>query len=176
MNDRAGPAYRDEVAAAYARLESLEAEARARAERESDSDDARLTALEAHARRWDRVRTTLALVLGLTTLLSMHISERFGSSVAVLLSSVVMVGVGVTLAWPSLSMRAAVRSTRVGHAAKKAAPSMTGVRVLATSASEGEGSAEASRATATKSVASQDSTEERTGSASSARADRERAR
>lgn len=165
MNDRAGPAYRDEVAAAYARLQSLEAEARARADREGDTDEARLTALEAHARRWDRVRTTLALVLGLSTLLSMHISERFGSSVAVLLSSVVMVGVGVTLAWPSLSMRAAVRSTRAGIAAKKSASLATGVRVVATSASEGEPAAEASRAT-----------DSQRASESPARADRGRAR
>jgi hypothetical protein len=129
MTDRAGSVYRDEIAAAYARIASLEAEVRARATSSAEaelSDDERWTRLEDHARRWDRVRTTLALVLGAATLGVFHLSERCGSPVAVLFASVIMVSVGVTLAWPSLSMRAAI-GARFSRAPKRDA---TGVRVM----------------------------------------------
>jgi hypothetical protein len=145
MTDRAGPAYRDEIAAAYARIESLEAEARARsvaaAEREL-TDDERLTQLEDHARRWDRVRTTLALVLGVSTLVAFHLSERWGSPAAVLFASVIMVSVGVTLAWPSLSMRAAV-GPRAARAHKRSA---TGVRVSLSGGADAQESAARAKA------------------------------
>lgn len=173
MTDRAGPAYRDEIAAAYARIESLEAEARARTSAGAEhelTDDERLTRLEDHARRWDRVRTTLALVLGVSTLVAFHLSERWGSPAAVLFASVIMVSVGVTLAWPSLSMRAAVGS-RVSRANKRSAK--TGVRVAVSGDEDAQGRAARAKAEARSASSAQDAEPAR---ASSPALDRERAR
>jgi hypothetical protein len=153
MNERAGPAYRDEIAAAYARIASLEADARKRAATDSLTDEERLARLEAHARRWDRVRTTLATVLGVATLLSFHVSERYGSPLAVLISSVIMVAVGVTLAWPSLSLRAAIAPRPVVRK-----PSCTGVRV-AVSAGAGAREAASSEAQSAPAMAAERSSE-----------------
>lgn len=177
MNDRAGPAYRDEVAAAYARIESLEAEARARpltlasaGSDDNETDRDRLVRLEAHARRWDRVRTTLALVLGLATLLTMHASERFGASVAVLVSSIAMVAVGVTLAWPSLSMRAALGARSRAAQPPTKSDKGTGVRVAQLTV---EGPAPSSRASAPLDDSQGDSQDQRP---QASKAGRERAR
>lgn len=172
MNDRAGPAYRDEIAAAYARIDSLEAEARSRAAAHSGTapdqeltDDERLTRLEDHARRWDRVRTTLALVLGVSTLITFHLSERWGSPAAVLFASVIMVSVGVTLAWPSLSMRAAV-GARARRVNKRSA---TGVRVRVSGDED-------ARDRVARERASQRSSDEESSARSGQGSDRERAR
>ncbi|MDP3278469.1 MAG: hypothetical protein Q8Q09_24985 [Deltaproteobacteria bacterium] len=99
-------AYRSSLDAAFARLESLEAQAQR--ETRSDSRDLqalreRLVVLENTARHWERARTSLALVLGMAALIVMQGSERFGAPLAVLLACVVMIAVGVALAWPTLS-------------------------------------------------------------------------
>jgi hypothetical protein len=121
MEQPRGPAYRDEVAAAYARIHALESraaalesEARGRGELAPHEAEGQLVRLEAEVRRWDRARTTLAILLGVATLLTMQFSERFGASVGVLVACVSMVSVGVTLAWPSLSPRG-LASLPQGH-------------------------------------------------------------
>jgi hypothetical protein len=142
MNEPRHAAYRDQVAAAYARIEtleahaaSLEAEARARGDLTVAEAEAHIARLEADARRWDRARTTLAILLGIATLVTMHFSERFGASVGVLVACVSMVSVGVTLAWPSLSPRPAVARNLAPRAAARPAPASTTVRVALTAPS-----------------------------------------
>jgi hypothetical protein len=112
MDEPRGAAYRDEVAAAYARINALEAraaalesEARGRGDLAPFEAEGQLVRLESEVRRWERARTTLAILLGIATLVTMHFSERFGPSVGVLVACVTMVAVGVTLAWPALSPR-----------------------------------------------------------------------
>ena len=117
MEDRSATAYRDDVAAAYARIESLEAETRALRDTADDAGAMelldRVQRLEAHARRWDRIRTTLAILLGVSVIVAMNISERFGSSAGLLGASIAMVAIGITVALPSLSLERAVGRGRL---------------------------------------------------------------
>lgn len=137
MDDRAPNAYRDDVAAAYARIESLEAEARSLRETAADLDaielEDRIRQLEAHGRRWDRMRTTLAILLGFSVIVAMNVGDRFGSSAGLLVACVTMVAIGITVAWPSLSVERAVgrRSRKNTHSKSIAVESdrRSGVRV-----------------------------------------------
>jgi hypothetical protein len=149
-----GPSYRDELAAAYERIHQLEARTRelesALADRSETALAEHLRDLDATLRRWDRIRATLALLLGFTGLFALRIADGWGVRVALLATCLAMVAVGITLAWPKVVRarvdpkphaldvsrgwrRAAKRAAALGAA--QPAPA-TGVRVHATGPEE----------------------------------------
>lgn len=147
MDERAPNAYRDDVAAAYARIESLEAETRTLRETAADLDaielEDRIRRLEAHGRRWDRMRTTLAILLGFSVIVAMNVGDRFGSSAGLLVACVAMVAIGITVAWPSLSVERTIgrRGSRTPHTKSSDAGGAlrSGVRVTVSDGAAGDG-------------------------------------
>src|SRR4051794_14487759 len=101
-----GPSYRNQLASAYKRVAELEAENRSlQAElgrRDGEVAVDHVRDLDATLQRWDRVRATLALVLGVTGLFALRIAERWSVRAALLASCTAMVVVGITLAWPKI--------------------------------------------------------------------------
>jgi hypothetical protein len=157
MDESGGSAYRDAIAAAYARIESLESEARALRATASELDAVeqveRLRRLERHARAWDRARTTLAILLGLAVIVAMNVAEHFGASAGMLVASVAMLAVGLTLAWPSLSARRAL-AVDERAARGEALDRPTRVRVSVRAEPNGRGTDDARPATIAERLAS----------------------
>lgn len=103
---RRGASYRDDLAHAYQRIAELEARTQELESQLASRKDVvpreELRDLDAAMRRWDRVRATLALLLGLTGLFALTIAERWDVRTALLATCMAMVAVGITLAWPKI--------------------------------------------------------------------------
>ena len=98
--------YRDQLSAAYERIadlehrnRELERDVHARA---PDASSEHIRDLDATLRRWDRVRATLAILLGFSGLFALRIADLWSVRVALLATCSAMVAVGFTLAWPKM--------------------------------------------------------------------------
>jgi hypothetical protein len=102
----AGRTYRDDLAAAYERIAELEARNReleqSLAQKNLLVSTDRVKDLDATLARWDRVRASLAMLLGFTGLFALRIADTWSVRLALLSTCTAMVTVGIILAWPKV--------------------------------------------------------------------------